>query len=253
MTGVCEDFLYDYQGPAAPGGRCAAVLAPATATRCDRWQRPSTPGTSRVPSRITSRIPPGSRPGSPLWQGSRRHRSQSNDGTGKHRGTAGPFRSGPVREPPKQLPDPAPSSLDGAPVRHRGRPQARTPEGVQLCGPLPSCRPSARSATTRAPTTASAGALVWRLLICPEGKTGRQENEQGSRGAVRVGQLTVLARAGGLGAARRAPRGRHRHRTPRRRLTDSTSGRCAHEVDLAPGTSQIRMGRRPGRNPGRAQ
>ena len=27
---VCEDFLYDYQGPAAAGGRCAAVLAPAT-------------------------------------------------------------------------------------------------------------------------------------------------------------------------------------------------------------------------------
>jgi len=35
MTGVCEDFLYDYQGPAAPGGRCAAILAPGN-TRADR-------------------------------------------------------------------------------------------------------------------------------------------------------------------------------------------------------------------------
>lgn len=57
MTGVCEDFLYDYQEPTAPGGRCAAVLAPGNnQVRTAALYSRDVPDSARIVSRMTSRI-----------------------------------------------------------------------------------------------------------------------------------------------------------------------------------------------------
>ena len=58
---MCEDFLYDYQEQPAPGGRCAAVLAPGnnqlgTAALYSRDVPASVPHHVPESARITSRI-----------------------------------------------------------------------------------------------------------------------------------------------------------------------------------------------------
>ena len=146
----------------------AAAARPSSPPATTRWSAGST--TPRT-SPITSRIPPGTRPGSPHWQGSRQPECRGDERTGKPAGNplvvaadalapwargqdcgagAGKTRARPTPRPGgrQRLAVAACRPPSGHGRRARGRP----PEGGQLCGPCPPvAREHAQRPRTRRP------------------------------------------------------------------------------------------------------